>query len=63
MLHWYGAKQLCLNEAAKRQFQTLMSPAGSCVRFFKMKIDMAVREKGHRYLLFMGASKKQTSGS
>jgi membrane protein required for beta-lactamase induction len=28
----------------------LISPAGSCIRFFKIKIDMAVREKGHWYL-------------
>jgi hypothetical protein len=27
----------------------LMSPTGSCIRFFKIKIDMAVREKFHWY--------------
>jgi hypothetical protein len=40
MENCYTAKQFCLYEAAKRQFQTLMSPAGSCVRFFKMKTDI-----------------------
>jgi hypothetical protein len=28
----------------------LISPTGSCIRFFKITIDMAVREKGHWYL-------------
>jgi membrane protein required for beta-lactamase induction len=28
----------------------LMSPAGSCIRIFKIKIDMTLREKNHWYL-------------